>query len=56
LGSSSRCCASSQASGLLTIANAAWAHAIGVVCFFGFILSGYQAALPADVVDTGQGR
>jgi cytochrome d ubiquinol oxidase subunit II len=37
--------------GFLTAANAAWAHAIGVACFFGFILSGYRAALPADVVD-----
>jgi cytochrome d ubiquinol oxidase subunit II len=36
--------------GFLTVANAAWAHAIGVVCFFGFILSGYRAALPPDVV------
>ena len=40
--------------GLLTIANAAWAHAIGVACFFGFILAGYQAALPTDVVDGGE--
>jgi cytochrome bd ubiquinol oxidase subunit II len=40
--------------GFLTIANASWAHAIGVACLFGFILSGYQAALPADVVDAGQ--
>jgi cytochrome d ubiquinol oxidase subunit II len=40
--------------GFLTIANAAWAHAIGVACFFGFILSGYQAALPADVLDAGE--
>jgi cytochrome d ubiquinol oxidase subunit II len=37
--------------GFLTVANAAWAHAIGVACFFGFILSGYRAALPADVAD-----
>jgi cytochrome d ubiquinol oxidase subunit II len=37
--------------GFLTIANASWAHAIGVACFFGFILSGYRAALPADVLD-----
>jgi cytochrome d ubiquinol oxidase subunit II len=37
--------------GFLTVANAAWAHAIGVACFFGFILSGYRAALPTDVVD-----
>jgi cytochrome d ubiquinol oxidase subunit II len=42
--------------GFLTIANTAWAHAIGVACFFGFILSGYRAALPADVVDTSRGR
>jgi cytochrome bd ubiquinol oxidase subunit II len=35
--------------GFLTVANAAWAHAIGVACFFGFILSGYRAVLPADV-------
>jgi len=35
--------------GFLTVANAAWAHAIGVACFFGFILSGYRAALPTDV-------
>jgi len=40
--------------GLLTVANAAWAHAIGVACFFGFILSGYRAALPADVLDAGR--
>jgi cytochrome d ubiquinol oxidase subunit II len=35
--------------GFLTVANAGWAHAIGVACFFGFILSGYRAALPPDV-------
>jgi cytochrome d ubiquinol oxidase subunit II len=40
--------------GFLTIANTAWAHAIGVACFFAFILSGYRAALPADVVDAGR--
>jgi cytochrome d ubiquinol oxidase subunit II len=40
--------------GFLTIANTAWAHAIGVACFFGFILSGYRAALPADVVEAGR--
>jgi cytochrome bd ubiquinol oxidase subunit II len=40
--------------GFLTIANTAWAHAIGVACFFGFILSGYRAALPADIVDAGR--
>jgi cytochrome d ubiquinol oxidase subunit II len=40
--------------GLLTLANTAWAHAIGAACFFGFILSGYRAALPPDVVGAGQ--
>jgi cytochrome d ubiquinol oxidase subunit II len=37
--------------GFLTVANADWAHAIGVACFFGFILSGFRAALPPGVVD-----
>jgi cytochrome bd ubiquinol oxidase subunit II len=37
--------------GFLTVANAGWAHAIGVACFFGFILSGFRAALPPDIVD-----
>jgi cytochrome bd ubiquinol oxidase subunit II len=40
--------------GFLTVANAGWAHAIGVACFFGFILSGYRAALPTDIVDAGE--
>jgi hypothetical protein len=39
--------------GFLTIANSAWAHGIGVACFFGFILSGYQVALPEDIADAG---
>jgi cytochrome bd ubiquinol oxidase subunit II len=38
--------------GFLTVANAGWAHAIGVACFFGFILSGFRAALPPDIVDS----
>jgi cytochrome bd ubiquinol oxidase subunit II len=38
--------------GFLTVANAGWAHAIGVACFFGFILSGFRAALPPGIVDT----
>jgi cytochrome d ubiquinol oxidase subunit II len=37
--------------GFLTVADTSWAHAIGVACFFGFILAGYEAALPADLVD-----
>ena len=36
--------------GFLTVANAGWAHAIGVACFFGFILSGFRAALPPGIV------
>jgi cytochrome d ubiquinol oxidase subunit II len=40
--------------GFLTIANAPWAHAIGIACFFGFILVGYKAALPADIVDADE--
>ena len=38
--------------GFLTVANAGWAHAIGVACFFGFILSGFRAALPPGIVDS----
>lgn len=34
--------------GFLTIATTAWAHAIGVACLVGFILSGVRAALPSD--------
>ena len=37
--------------GFLTVANAGWAHAIGVASFFGFILAGYRPALPADAGD-----
>ena len=37
--------------GFLTVANAGWAHAIGVACFFGFILSGFRAALPPGIVE-----
>ncbi len=36
--------------GFLTVADAPWAHAIGVVCFFAFAMAGYRTALPADVV------
>jgi cytochrome d ubiquinol oxidase subunit II len=34
--------------GFLTIADAAWAHAIGVACLFVFIIVGFRAALPSD--------
>ncbi|HEX4035132.1 MAG TPA: cytochrome d ubiquinol oxidase subunit II [Solirubrobacteraceae bacterium] len=32
--------------GLLTIADAAWAHAVGVTCLFGFVITGYVAIAP----------
>jgi cytochrome d ubiquinol oxidase subunit II len=32
--------------GLLTIADAAWAHAAGVACFLAFVVFGFRAALP----------
>ena len=30
---------------MLTAAEASWAHAVGVVCLFGFIVSGFVARL-----------
>jgi cytochrome d ubiquinol oxidase subunit II len=33
--------------GLLTVAEAGWAHAIGVVALFGFIIVGFAGAVPA---------
>jgi cytochrome d ubiquinol oxidase subunit I len=33
--------------GLLTVADASWAHAIGVVCLLGLIVTGLLAAYPA---------
>jgi cytochrome d ubiquinol oxidase subunit II len=35
--------------GLLTAAEAAWAHALGVVSLFGFVAFGFPAALPPTV-------
>jgi len=35
--------------GLLTFAEAAWAHAIGVVCLLGFILAAFLAIAPPAV-------
>jgi cytochrome d ubiquinol oxidase subunit II len=35
--------------GLLTVAEAAWAHALGVVSLLGFVALGFPAALPPDV-------
>ncbi len=35
--------------GFLTVANAGWAHAIGVVCLLSFVALGYQAVLSIDM-------
>jgi cytochrome d ubiquinol oxidase subunit II len=35
--------------GLLTVANAGWAHAVGVACFAGFVMAGFHAVAPAEV-------
>ena len=35
--------------GLLTVAETAWAHALGVVGLLGFVALGFPAALPPDV-------
>lgn len=37
--------------GLLTIAEAGWAHAIGAVCLLAFIVLGFLAALPPQLAD-----
>jgi cytochrome d ubiquinol oxidase subunit II len=42
--------------GLLTIANASWAHAIGVASLLGFIAIGFPAALPPDVLTPREKR
>jgi cytochrome d ubiquinol oxidase subunit II len=34
--------------GLLNVAEAGWAHAIGVACLAGFILTGFAAAVPLE--------
>jgi cytochrome d ubiquinol oxidase subunit II len=36
--------------GLLTAAETAWAHALGVVSLLGFVALGFPAALPPNVV------
>lgn len=38
--------------GFLTIANTNWAHAIGVACLFGFVLSGCRAALSGNMIES----
>jgi cytochrome d ubiquinol oxidase subunit II len=36
--------------GFLTIADAAWAHAVGVLCLLAFIVVAFPAALPPDLL------
>jgi cytochrome bd ubiquinol oxidase subunit II len=36
--------------GFLTIATAAWAHSLGVLCLFAFIVTAFPAALPPDLL------
>jgi cytochrome d ubiquinol oxidase subunit II len=38
--------------GFTTIANAAWAHTVGVFSLFAFILAAFPAALPPDLLPT----
>jgi cytochrome bd ubiquinol oxidase subunit II len=38
--------------GFLTVADAAWAHTLGVFCLFAFIVAAFPAALPPDVLPT----
>jgi cytochrome d ubiquinol oxidase subunit II len=40
--------------GFLTIADAAWAHAVGVLCLFAFIVVAFPAALPPDLLPGSQ--
>jgi cytochrome d ubiquinol oxidase subunit II len=35
--------------GFLTVADAGWAHALGIASLFGFIVLGFLAAAPADI-------
>ena len=34
--------------GLLTVANAGWAHAVGVIALFAFVVAGFLALVPGD--------
>jgi cytochrome d ubiquinol oxidase subunit II len=36
--------------GFLTVADAAWAHTLGVFCLFAFIVTAFPAALPPDLL------
>jgi cytochrome bd ubiquinol oxidase subunit II len=39
--------------GFLTVADASWAHAAGVVCLLGFVVLGFIAVAPADLAALG---
>ena len=39
--------------GLLNVASAPWAHAIGVVSLFGFIIAAFAAIVPRALADDG---
>ena len=41
--------------GFLTVANAGWAHAIGVACFFVFFAFGYRAVVGGDILEPPSG-
>jgi cytochrome bd ubiquinol oxidase subunit II len=41
--------------GLLTVAEAGWAHALGVLALLGFIACGFLAAVPAQLADIDRG-
>jgi cytochrome d ubiquinol oxidase subunit II len=41
--------------GLLTLADASWAHAIGVVCLFGFGIAGFVAVAPWQTAAFSEG-
>ena len=41
--------------GLLTVAEAGWAHALGVVALFGFVVAGFAGAVPALLEDEPAG-
>jgi len=40
--------------GLLTLADAPWAHAVGVVCLFGFIIAAFLAIVPPALAEQAE--
>ena len=42
--------------GFLTVADAAWAHSLGVLCLFAFIVAAFPAALPPDLLGPPAGN